>query len=289
MDRALDGQAASAPVLTSDGSILLLTHDATAVLLAPSGKTLHKSVLPFAEPLRHIIAIPTANAGALVASGADVAELDGLGEVTRQTHLAGNVSALVEWRSDLLAICENGVIAAARATGDFEVIGNLGGAAPEGAAAEGGKLYAVVDAHKLVAFDPSAHSVTVLASEPASALNGPLTLLENQSAAVVADGGFLSIHAASGAETLRVSIAEAGRAFDPALRALRPASTISDRAGAVAAARSGSDALILRPDGKVQRFDDTSCLDPFRPTPTRTGVVFACRAGQLFGVSDRAQ
>src|SRR5450755_1934551 len=34
----LGGEAVSAPVLTSDGSILLLTHDAEALLLAPSGK-----------------------------------------------------------------------------------------------------------------------------------------------------------------------------------------------------------------------------------------------------------
>jgi hypothetical protein len=284
----LTSEVASSPVITSDGSILLLTRDAEALILAPSGKPLHKSVLPFAEPLRHVLAIPTSNSGALVASGADIAELDAQGEVIRQTHLPGAITALAEWHSDLLAICENGTLVAAQITGDFEVIGNLGGTAPEGGAAQAGKLFAIVDAHKLVAFDLSTHSVVTLASDPASVLNGPVTLLENQSAVVVADGGFLSIHAASGAEALRVSVAEVGRAFDPALRALRPASTISDRAGAVAAARSGSDALILQADGKAQRFDNTSCLDPFRPTPTRAGVVFACRAGQLFGVSDKA-
>jgi hypothetical protein len=98
----------------------------------------------------------------------------------------------------------------------------------------------------------------------------------------------LSLHAANGAETLRVSLTEAGRAFDPALRALRPALAIGDLTGAIAATRAGTDALVLQPDGKAQRLDDTSCLDPFRPTPTRFGLVFACRSGQLFGVSDKA-
>ena len=286
--KRLESEAMSAPVLTSNGALLLLTRDGEALLLAPSGKLLHTSPLPLGEARHRTLAIPTANGGALVASGTDIVELDQSGEVTRQTHTLTNITALAQGDSGLLAICEDGAVALARATGDFEVIGNLGGAAPEGGAVQNGKVFAVVDAHKLVAFDLKRGSAVVLASDAAIALSGPPLLFENLSSVVVADGGFLSLHAASGGETLRVSIAEASRAFDPASRALRPALAIGDAAGAVAAARSDSDVLILAPDGKAQRLDNTSCLDPFRPTPTRTGVVFACRSGQLFIVSDKA-
>jgi outer membrane protein assembly factor BamB len=284
----IGSEAMSAPVLISDGSILLLTHDGEALLLAPSGKLLHKSVLPLAEPLHRTFAIPTTNAGALVASGTDIVELDSLAEVRRQTHVRANVSAIAEWHSDLIAISENGAVSLAHATGDFEIIGNLGGAVPEGGAVQGDKLFAVVDARKLVALDLSTGTVVTLASDAASPLSGPPVLFADQSSVVVADGNFLAFHAKTGVETLRVSSAEAGRAFDPATRALRPAQLIGDARGAVAGARSGSDAFMLQPDGKALRFDNTTCLDPFRPTPTLHGVVFACRSGQLFGVSDKA-
>ncbi len=286
--KRLESEATSAPVLTSDGTLLLLTRDGEALLLAPSGKLLHKSPLPLGEPRHRTLAIPTANGGALVASGTDIVELDQAGEIARQTHTLTNITAIAQADSGLLAICEDGALALGRATGDFEVIGNFGGAVPDGAAVQSGKVFAVVDAHKLVAFDLARGSAVVLASDPAITLSGPPLLFENQSSVVVADGGFLSLHAAGGGETLRVSIAEASRAFDPASRALRPTLSIGDAAGAVAAARSDSDALILTPDGKAQRLDNTSCLDPFRPTPTRGSVVFACRSGQLFGVSDKA-
>jgi hypothetical protein len=265
-----------------------LTHDAEALLLSPSGKSLGKSILPLGEPRHRTLAIPTSNGGALVASGTSIVELDQAGELTRQSHTLANITGIAQSGSDLLAICEDGAVSVARATGDFEVLGNLGGAAPEGGSIQDGKIFAVVDAHKLVAFDVARGGAITLASDPAVGLNGPPVLFENQSSVVVADGGFLSVHAASGSEILRVSIAEASRAFDPATRALRPALLIGDAGGAVAAARSGSDALILTADGKTLRLENTNCLDPFRPTPTGRAVVFACRSGQLFGVSDRA-
>jgi hypothetical protein len=70
---------------------------------------------------------------------------------------------------------------------------------------------------------------------------------------------------------------------------LRAALLIVDRAGGVAAVRSGSDALLLRADGNALRFDDSACLDPFRPTPLPGGIAFTCRSGQVLVVSDRAQ
>lgn len=284
----LEHEISSAPVLRSDGSILLVSQDADALLFAPSGKLLHQCALPFGEPHRRTLAIPLTNEGVLVASGTDIIELDSAGAISRQNHSHAPVTGIAQWSSALLAICENGAVALAHSSGDFETIGNLGGAVPEGGAVQDGKVLAVVDGHKLVAFDLVRRSVVTLASDPAITLSGPLVLFENQSSAFVADGGLVSLHAPSGAETLRISITEASRAFDPAARALRPALLIGDSVGAVAAARTGSDALIIEPDGKALRFEDTRCLDPFRPTPTRLGVVFACRSGQLFGVSDKA-
>jgi hypothetical protein len=105
---------------------------------------------------------------------------------------------------------------------------------------------------------------------------------------LVADGGFVSVRAKDGAESARVALSAAGQGFDPASRGLRAALLVSDQQGAIAAVRGGTDALVLGASGSALRIDETSCLDPFRPTPTPRGLVFACRSGQLFGVSEKA-
>jgi hypothetical protein len=185
-------------------------------------------------------------------------------------------------------VSDNGSVQVARATGDLQLIGSFGGNVPEGAAISAGKVFAVVDGHKWSALDLTTGRVVTLANEPGVALTGPVAVLDAPSAALVADGGFVSLRGKDGAESARVALSAGTQGFDPALRGLRPAVVISDQRGAVAAVRGGSDALVLREDGSALRLDDTSCLDPFRPTPTKGGIVFACRSGQLFGVSDKA-
>ena len=283
----LPSEASCTPALLSNGAILVVTRDADALLFQPSGVLQYKQALPLSDPRRRTFSIPTASGGALVASGADLLQLDARGAVERQAHARGSITAIAESESDLVAISENGSVELARATGDFELVGNLGGTAPEGGAVQAGKVLAVVDAHRLVALDLATGQTQTLATDPALALSGPPTLFENQGSALVADGGFVSLRASGGRESVRVSIATATQAFDPAARALRAALLIGDRSGAVAAVRSASDALLLQADGSALRFDNSACLDPFRPTPVPGGIAFTCRSGQVLVVSDR--
>jgi outer membrane protein assembly factor BamB len=285
----LESEAAAAPVLLADGTILVITHEADALLFSAGGRALFARALPLEGSKHRTLAIPTQNGGALVASGADVLELDRTGLVTRQLQAPAAVTGLVQAGSRLVAICENGVVAEARASGGFELVGNLGGAAPEGGALREGKILAVVDNHKLVDFSLANGRATTLESDSNVSLSGPPVVFANGASALVADGGFLAFHAPSGSETLRVPVAETGRAFDPATRALKPALAIGDLAFGLAATRSGADAIFVSADGKAQRVDDSGCLDPFRPTPTPNAVVLACRSGQLFWVTDQAQ
>lgn len=288
--KRLESETICAPVLLSDGKILLLTSDETARVFEPSsGEPLHEGALPFADSRHRTLAIPTESGGALVASGTELVQLDAQARIVRQTHVPANVTGIAELGTGLLAVSENGALRVAHESGDFELVGQLGGAVPEGAAVQNDQVFAVIDQHKLVAFDLKRGSATELASDPALMLSGPPVLFANQSSLIVADGGFLSLHAHNGSEALRVPLAEASHAYDPANRGLRPALAVSDAAGAIAAVRTDNDALIVSPDGKAQRLDGTSCLDPFRPTPSAVGLIFACRSGQLFGVSDKAR
>ena len=284
----LTSEASSAPVLTSAGAILIVTRDGEALFYSSDGKLRAKRALPLSDPRRRSLTIPTGSGGALLASGRDLLELDERGAIVRQLHASSALSTIAEDSAGLVLIGENGSVQVARTTGDLEQIGSFAGKVPEGAAVSAGKVFAIVDGYKWCALDLTTGKVATLASEPGLALTGPVALLGAQSAALIADGGFVSMRGKDGAESARIALSAAGQAFDPALRGLRPALAVADQQGAIAAVRSGNDVLVLRAGGNALRLDDTSCLDPFRPTPTPSGIVFACRSGQLFGVSDRA-
>jgi hypothetical protein len=283
----LPSEASSAPVLTSNGSILIVTRAAEALLFSTAGKLEQRSGLPFADPRRHALAIPTASAGALLASGRDLLQIDRAGQIVRQARGHANITALVEAGSDLVAIGEDGSVERAHATGDFVLVGSFSGVVSDGAALMRGQVLAVVAGHEWRALDLSTGRVTVLASDPALSLSGPLALFETGGAALIGDRSFVSLRGADGRETLRVALSAASQAPNLGQASLHAARVITDTAGAVAAVQSGNDALLQASDGRTLRLEGTSCLDPFRPTPTPSGLVFTCRSGQVFAVADK--
>ena len=281
----LPSEASTAPVLTSSGAILLVTRDGEALLFSSSGQRLFRHALPIVDPKRSTLAIPTENGGALIASGADLVQLDHEASLVRSTRANGIVTAIAESGGRLVAVNEAGSVEVAHASGAFELAGSFAGMVPFGAAVSAGFVYAIVDGHSVRALELSTGRVTTLVSEATLALHGPLTIFANRSLAYFTEGGLVSVRGPDGSEHLRAAVGVAGRAFDPSQRAGR---LISDSVGNVAVVQGGDDALLLRPDGSTLRLDGTNCIDPFRPTPTAGGIVLACRSGQLFGVSDRA-
>lgn len=285
----LASEASSAPVLTSAGTILIVTRDGDVSLYSPTGKLQAKRALPLSDPRRHALTIPSVTGGAWLASGSELLELDDRGALTRKLHASGNLSTIAETGSELVAVTDNGIVQVARATGDLELIGDFAGSVPDGAAVAAGRVFAIVDGHKWCALELQSGHVELLGNEQNLALTGPVTLLDAPSAALIAGGGFVSMRGKDGTESARVALDASAQSIEPAaLRTVRPALVIADRAGAIAAVQGGSDALLLRPGGNALRLDETSCLDPFRPTATKDGLVFACRSGQLFGVSGTA-
>jgi hypothetical protein len=285
----LASEASAAPVLTNGGLILIVTRDGEALFYSSGGKLVAKRPLPFSDPRRRSLAIPTDNGGALLASGSELLELDESGSVIRLLTASGTITTIAEANAALIAVTDNGRVQVARATGDLELLGSFAGNVPEGAAVSGGKVFAIVDGHQWAALDLSTGQVETMAREPSLSLTGPIALLDAPAAALVADGGFISMRAKSGSESARIALRAIAQGESAALRGLRPALVVTDPRGAIAAVRSGNDALLVHEGGNALRLEDTSCLDPFRPTPTLSGLAFACRSGQLFGVSDKAQ
>jgi len=284
----LDSEAGSAPVLTSAGAISIVTRDGEALFFSSAGKLQAKRALPLSDPRRHSLSIPSVNGGVIVASGSELLQLDERGVIVRKLRASGNLSSIAEADAALVAVSDNGSVQLARASGDLEAIGSFGGRVPEGAAVSGGKAFAIVDGHKWCTLDLTTGRVVTLANEQSVTITGPVALLDAPSAALVTGGGFISIREKDGTESARTALTASGQSLDPALRGFRPALLVSDRQGAIAAVQGGTDAILLRKGDSAQRLEETSCLDPFRPTPTPGGIVFACRSGQLFGVSDKA-
>ncbi|HYQ40848.1 MAG TPA: PQQ-binding-like beta-propeller repeat protein [Polyangiaceae bacterium] len=284
----LTSEASSAPVLTSAGTILIVTRDGEALFYSSAGKLQARRALPLGDPRRRSLTIPSDSGGAWLASGGELFELDERGALVRTLRASGNLSSIAETSGVLVAVSDNGNVQAARTTGDLEQLGSFGGKVPEGAAVGAGRLFAVVDGHKWSSLDLQTGRASILANDPNLPLSGPVALLTPPSAALIAGGGFISIRGSDGAEVGRAALSAVGQGVDVALGPLRPALVISDRRGTLAAVQSGIDALVLRAGGNALRFEETSCLDPFRPTPTKGAIVFACRSGQLFGVSDKA-
>jgi len=284
----LPSEAAAAPVLTSDGSILIVTRDGEALLFTSAGTLRARRMLPIAAPRHRVLAIPTAGGGAFVACGTDLIELGSDAEVLREARVRANVSAIAEASDSLFAFGENGTLTEAHATGNFEPVGNFGGEVADGAAARGEQLLAIVDGHKLVSFDRRTRTVSTLADDGANLLSGPPLPFENGTSAVVLDGTFVSFRSREGNEAQRAALLDVAHALDPADRDLRPAQLVGDAKGAVVAVRGGTDAQLVNVDGSQKALENTACLDPFRATPSARGFVLACRSGQLFGFSDKA-
>ncbi len=278
----LSSEASSSPVLLANGSILIVTRDANALIFRPGGKRVFERTLPLTDTHHRVLVIPTASGGAVVASGNDLLQLDAQAEIVRRLRARGSITTIAEAGAVLVVITENGSVEQARASGELELIGSFGGTAAEGGAVQDGKVWAIVDGHRLMALDLASGQAMTVATDSASTLTGPLALLENQGAVLVADDGFVSVRARDGTESTRVSVAGAAQAFDPAARGLRAASLIADHAGTICAVRGASDALLIGSDGALDRLDGTVCLDPFRPTPLPAGIALSCRSGQLF-------
>lgn len=285
----LPSEASGAPLLLSDGSILVVTRDAEALLFTRAGQREQRRALPFSDPRRRTLGIALESGGALVVSGSELVELDATLQIARQARLRGNASAVLASGSDSIAVSESGLVERSHATGDFDLVGSFGGIVGDGATVRAGKVLAIVDGHKWLALDSTTGELRILAVDPTSTLSGPVALFASGGAALIVDNGFVSKRARDGTETLRIGIGSAGSSFEALARSPRGARLISDESDAIFAVQAGNDALFWAADGAARRFEGTGCLDPFRPTPTTQAVFFSCRSGQLFAVSNKGR
>jgi outer membrane protein assembly factor BamB len=222
--------AAAAPVLTNDGTLVVITAAGQAWGLAPNGAV--RFVTSLGVRGRDVEAAPLAleDGGVLVASGATLVEIDRDGAIRARASVDARVGpgviagsaesritgALIEAprgatriTASALFTTESGAVYGFRPPGAPRRLGTFGGQVRRGAVlANDRTLLAVVDGRRLVALDLPTGSAHVLTSAPPlTALDGPVAVTpasRGELAIVALQNGTLLGLDAAGNEKLRV-------------------------------------------------------------------------------------
>lgn len=214
------------PILTSDGSLVVITAAGQAWGISPNGAV--RFMTPLGVRGREIETAPLAlrDGGLVVASGSTLLELDRDGQIRARTALEvrpGSLDSRVTGAllaappgdariaGATLFTTETGSVYSFRAPGAPHKLGSFGGSVKKGAVlADARTLLAVVDNRRLVALDLPTGTTHVRASAtPLSFLDGPVTLgpaARGGLTLVALQSGLLLGLDAAGNEKLRVAL-----------------------------------------------------------------------------------
>ena len=268
------------PVLLASGRRLVVTGDAEAVVLLPSGRVESRSKLSFRDLDSSALAIATSDGGALVAAGARFARIGPTGSLTARGSTSESLRGLFEWHG-LGVLVERGgrVLGLAHAGDPFE-IANLGRPV-RACELHGDRLLALVADRDLVELGLDTRVERTLWSDPPLVPRG-VFVLPNGDVRIAASPNLMVALDSTGREAFRVQ--------QPGTNSEAFVELLGDARGAMLVATSGLDLRLVGETGEVTEVPGTACPDPFRPTPLSKGLVVAsCRSGLLFGISDKAR
>ncbi|HEY4156629.1 MAG TPA: PQQ-binding-like beta-propeller repeat protein [Polyangiaceae bacterium] len=281
---AADAEIVSAPIITSNGSRIVVTQNGEVHAFDEHGLTRCRHALPGVDTQRETLAIPTPAGGVLLANNAHLLVLNASCELERDTHTTDRVVSILASARALIAVLADGSVLRAAAIGGFERVAHLGGKF-EGAALRDGELLALADRHTLVSLDLASRTRRTLAVESGLTLRGSPLLLADGGTLLVTDDELLSVRDADGRETARIPLAAGNRT----LQRPRAPSLIVDAHGTVLSVQPGQPAISVSSDGKLTPIEAATCGEPFPPVPLGAGrVAIACRSGQLFYLAEKA-
>jgi len=268
------------PVLLASGRRLVVTGDAEAVVLQPSGRIESRSKLSFRDFDSSALAVATSDGGALVAAGARFARIGSTGSLTARGSTNESLRGLFEWRGLGILVERGGRVLGLGHAGDPFEIANLGRPV-RACELHGNRLLALVAERDLVELELETRAERTLWSDPPLVLRD-VFVLPNGDMRIAASSNLLLALDSSGRETFRVQ--------QPGTNSEALVDLIGDARGAMLVATSGFDLRFVGETGEVTEIAGTACPDPLRPTEVRKGLVVAsCRSGLLFGISDKAR
>lgn len=296
--RARLGTAAALtpPVLTSDGTLTLVTSAGQAWGIAPSGAARYNVQLGIRGRDADTTALALDDGGVVIAAGRALLEIGADGAVRARTQLEERATgALVAGPEGTLITADTGTVYTWRPPGAPRRVGSFGGAPRRGAALSDARtLVAVVDGRKLVALDLPTGTAHVLGSSGGflAALDAPVTIGPSKLAVVTTQSGIVVGVDASGNEKFVFSLdrsssagADAGAAtsfFGSSSSSPSPP-LIIDPEGRIGFARTGGRVGVVSPEGVVAVASERVCSVPVAVAPAgERRMVVACRDGAVW-------
>jgi hypothetical protein len=293
--------ALASPVITSDGTIVVLTAAGTAYGITPLG------VVRYATPLgvrgRDLDASPLALAdgGLVIAAGRSLLELDADGAVrARATVDERAIGGVIAWPEGVIATTEAGDVLSWRPPAAPRKLGSFGGSPRRGAAlADARTLIAVVDARSVVALDLPTGTTHVRANAAAvgALFDAPVAVAAGGVALTATYAGVLVGLDATGNEKLHIAIDKPPPAITgdagPAASFfgggdLKPSPpVIVDPSGRVGFARASGRVGVVASDGSVGIVNEHLCGSPIAVEPAgNRRMVVGCRDGTVWMIGE---
>jgi hypothetical protein len=279
----------TAPVLTSDGTRVVLTSGGDLLGFDRAGRRRFSVLLPLAAVRNVAEPLPLDDGGLVVAGGRSVLRLDRGGSLQARALLDADVTVLLSRGRATLIITERGDVAEWHPPSAPTKIASFAGRV-DGAARFGSTLIAVVDQARLIDLDLVTGARHERLEMPLG-LSGWPSLLPDGGTRIVTLDGLLLGHDSRANETQRVALEPPtllGSAGAPSAPASASPSVIVDAKGRVGFVRPGLAAGVVDASGTIHSAEGAACLDPVGVTPAGLGrMVLACRSGALWMLGER--
>lgn len=267
------------PVLLASRRRVVVTGDAEAVVLLPSGRIESKQKLGFRELDTNALAMPTSDGGALLASGARFARVGPTGSVTARGGTREVLRGIFAWKHLALLVERGGQVLGLGHAGDPFEVASLGRPV-RACELRGNRLFALVADRELVELDLETREQRTSWADP-PLVPRSLFVMPNGDLRVVASSSLIALDS-QGHEIFRVT--------GPPASSEMTVTLLGDQRGAMLVATAGLDLRIVSETGDVHELAGTACPDPLRPTTFSKGLVVAsCRSGLLFGISGKGR
>lgn len=282
--------AITPPVLTSDGSVVVVTTNGAAVAISREGR------IKFATPLglrgRDLDVAPLARAdGSVVFGGRALVEVDASGTVRSRASLPEKaVGALLEGPDGVLATTDSGSVYSFHPPNLPRKVGSFGGPVRRGAVLEGKRtLLAVVGGKTVVGLDAlTGLTYTRIGDMSLGSLDEPIVLHPRGHVVLTYASGRLFTVDSTGTERMRALLDKGPADQIPAAffgtGDIRPSPpVVVDDSGNIAFVRQSGRVGIVRPDGTVSVTSERLCNNPIglQPAGDRKLIV-ACRDGTIW-------
>ncbi|MFO0569976.1 MAG: hypothetical protein U0263_30295 [Polyangiaceae bacterium] len=271
------------PVLTTDGTRIVLTAVGELWGLTPNGAVRFRRTLPQSSALGGAQPLATRDGGAVFWAGQSLYWIDPSGDVqARAKHTATPVT-LLELGGRILAVSERGDVYEWKPPEEPTKLGSFGGRIDEGAAlSSSNHVTAVVDHTRVIDLKLSAGSRHIRV-ETSELLQGPPTILSNGETRVASFAGLLLGHDRLGAETTRAALEPNSGASAGSVPGLtQPPPLLVDEKGRVAFVRPELDAGVVLETGEIKSAAGAACGDPISLTAAgKQRFVVACRSGLI--------